>query len=93
MSVKPYTSMKLIDCPRGLHRGLPHFVPTALKVKYINTLLGAGFDTVDFGSFVSRAIPQMRDTAQVLEGLNLSTASSKLLAIVANLPGQGRRGL
>lgn len=80
--------MKLIDCPRDAMQGLPHFVPTELKVKYINTLLGAGFDTVDFGSFVSpKAIPQMRDTAQVLEGLDLSTTSSKLLAIVANLRG------
>ncbi|MGC6531766.1 MAG: hydroxymethylglutaryl-CoA lyase [Flavobacteriales bacterium] len=80
--------MKLIDCPRDALQGLPHFVPTELKVKYINTLLRAGFDTVDFGSFVSpKAIPQMRDTAQVLDGLDLSTTSSKLLAIVANLRG------
>ena len=80
--------MKLIDCPRDAMQGLPHFVPTELKVKYINTLLRAGFDTVDFGSFVSpKAIPQMRDTAQVLDGLDLSTTSSKLLAIVANLRG------
>lgn len=80
--------MKLIDCPRDAMQGLPHFVPTELKVAYINTLLRAGFDTVDFGSFVSpKAIPQMRDTAQVLDGLDLSTTSSKLLAIVANLRG------
>jgi hydroxymethylglutaryl-CoA lyase len=78
--------MKIIECPRDAMQGWPHFVPTALKVEYINTLLQVGFDTLDFGSFVSpRAIPQMADTAQVYEQLRLS--ATKLLAIVANLKG------
>jgi len=79
---------KLIECPRDAMQGLHNFVPTELKVAYINLLLQVGFDTIDFGSFVSpKAIPQMADTAKVLEGLNLSATRSKLLAIVANLKG------
>ena len=69
-------------------QGLHDFVPTELKVKYINQLLKVGFDTIDFGSFVSpKAIPQMRDTAEVLDGLELGSTNSKLLAIVANVKG------
>lgn len=69
-------------------QGLHDFIPTETKIKYINQLLKVGFDTIDFGSFVSpKAIPQMRDTAQVLEGLDLSSTHSKLLAIVANIRG------
>lgn len=69
-------------------QGLHDFIPTKSKTKYINHLLKVGFDTIDFGSFVSpKAIPQMRDTAEVLEGLSLSDTSSKLLAIVANIRG------
>ena len=65
-----------------------HFIPTADKARYINALLKVGFDTIDFGSFVSpKAIPQMRDTAEVLKLLDLTGTSSKLLAIVANLRG------
>lgn len=80
--------MKLIECPRDAMQGLDHFVPTNLKIQYLNTLLQVGFDTLDFGSFVSpRAIPQLRDTAEVLAGLNLSKSKTKLLAIVANLRG------
>jgi len=80
--------MKIIECPRDAMQGLHDFVPTALKTKYINALLSAGFDTIDFGSFVSpKAIPQMRDTATVLDGLDLSRTSAKLLAIVANERG------
>lgn len=80
--------IKLIECPRDAMQGLHEFIPTVLKAKYINTLLEVGFDTIDFGSFVSpKAIPQMQDTAAVLAKLNLSTTSSKLLAIVANLRG------
>lgn len=78
--------VKLIECPRDAMQGLHDFVPTEWKIKYINSLLECGFDTIDFGSFVSpKAIPQMRDTADVLAGLNES--SSKLLAIVANERG------
>ncbi|HNH67360.1 MAG TPA: hydroxymethylglutaryl-CoA lyase, partial [Bacteroidia bacterium] len=67
-------------------QGMHDFVPTDLKIEYINKLLEVGFDTIDFGSFVSpKAIPQMRDTAEVLAGLNKST--TKLLAIIANIRG------
>lgn len=80
--------MKLIECPRDAMQGIHDFIPTEKKVAYINSILKVGFDTVDFGSFVSpKAIPQMRDTAQVLEQLDLSNTKSKLLAIVANARG------
>lgn len=80
--------MKLIECPRDAMQGLHHFVPTDLKAAYINLLLRVGFDTIDFGSFVSpKAIPQLRDTQEVLEKLDFSHTKSKLLAIVANLRG------
>lgn len=80
--------MKLIECPRDAMQGLHEFVPTHLKIEYINQLLQVGFDTIDFGSFVSpKAIPQMRDTAEVLKGLNLGNTTTKLLAIVANIRG------
>lgn len=80
--------MKLIECPRDAMQGLAHFVPTDLKIRYLNALLTVGFDTLDFGSFVSpKAIPQLRDTAEVLAGLDLSTTKTKLLAIVANVRG------
>jgi len=80
--------MKLIECPRDAMQGIHDFIPTEKKVAYINSILKCGFDTVDFGSFVSpKAIPQMKDTAQVLDQLDLSTTKSKLLAIVANTRG------
>ena len=79
--------LKLIECPRDAMQGMKDYVPTVLKTEYINKLLKCGFDTIDFGSFVSpKAIPQMRDTAEVLKGLDLS-GNSKLLAIVANERG------
>ena len=78
--------LKLIECPRDAMQGLHDFIPTETKVSYINTILECGFHTVDFGSFVSpKAIPQLKDTARVLENLNPST--SKLLAIVTNERG------
>ena len=80
--------MKLIECPRDAMQGLHDFIPTDLKAAYINLLLQVGFDTIDFGSFVSqKAIPQLRDTAEVLAQLDLSNTNTKLLAIVANLRG------
>ena len=81
--------VKIIECPRDAMQGIKtHFIPTGSKVGYINALLKVGFDTIDFGSFVSpKAIPQMRDTAQVLSQLNLEDTQSKLLAIVANVRG------
>lgn len=80
--------MKIIECPRDAMQGLHDFIPTADKVRYINQLLRVGFDTIDFGSFVSpKAIPQMRDTTEVLAQLDLSQTRTKLLAIVANERG------
>lgn len=80
--------VKLIECPRDAMQGLHDFIPTKTKVNYINKLLQVGFDTIDFGSFVSpKAIPQMADTAQVLGSLDLDNTNTKLLAIVANMRG------
>ena len=81
--------VKIIECPRDAMQGIKsHFIPTEKKALYINTLLNVGFDTIDFGSFVSpKAIPQMRDTAAVLAKLDLSKTNSKLLAIIANVRG------
>lgn len=80
--------VKVIECPRDAMQGIKAFIPTEKKVQYIQSLLRVGFDTIDFGSFVSpKAIPQMVDTAAVLEQLDLSKTKSKLLAIVANVRG------
>jgi hydroxymethylglutaryl-CoA lyase len=80
--------IKITECPRDAMQGLVDFIPTEIKAEYINLLLQVGFDTIDFGSFVSpKAIPQLRDTAEVLSKLDLSTTKSKLLAIVANYRG------
>ncbi len=80
--------MKIIECPRDAMQGIDEFIVTDQKIRYINQLLKVGFDTIDFGSFVSaKAIPQMRDTKEVLSGLDLSQTKSKLLAIVANTRG------
>ncbi len=80
--------IKLVECPRDAMQGLHDFIPTELKSEYLNMLLQVGFDTLDFGSFVSpKAIPQMKDTAAVLGNLDLSKTNTKLLAIVANLRG------
>lgn len=81
-------SIKIIDCPRDAMQGIKTFIPTAQKVDFINAILKVGFPVVDFGSFVSpKAIPQMADTAEVLNKLDLDNTSSKLLAIVANERG------
>jgi hydroxymethylglutaryl-CoA lyase len=80
--------LKIIECPRDAMQGLHDFIETSDKVRYIQQLLEVGFDTIDFGSFVSpKAIPQMRDTAEVLDQLDLSKTKSKLLAIIANERG------
>ena len=80
--------IKLTECPRDAMQGIIEFIPTQLKVKYINSLLKVGFDVLDFGSFISpKAIPQLKDTADVLKGLELNAQSPKLLAIVANERG------
>lgn len=80
--------IKIIECPRDAMQGIKDFIPTDKKVQYIQSLLRVGFDTIDFGSFVSaKAIPQMQDTAEVLAKLDLSKTESKLLAIIANTQG------
>ena len=80
--------IKIIECPRDAMQGIKPFIPTERKVAYIQSLLRVGFDSIDFGSFVSpKAIPQMQDTAEVLARLDLSKTSSKLLAIIANTQG------
>lgn len=81
-------SLKLIECPRDAMQGIKEYIPTQQKVQYIQELLNVGFDTIDFGSFVSpKAIPQMRDTAEVLNKLDLTNTKSNLLAIIANERG------
>lgn len=80
--------IRITECPRDAMQGIKDFIPTDLKAEYINQLLKVGFDTIDFGSFVSpKAIPQMQDTAEVLKKLDLSSTKSKLLAIIANVRG------
>lgn len=81
-------SLKLIECPRDAMQGIHQFIPTKQKVKYLQSLLAVGFDTLDFGSYVSApAIPQLRDTDEVLDQLDLSKSKTKLLAIIANRQG------
>ncbi len=80
--------VKIIECPRDAMQGIKDWIPTEKKVQYIQSLLRCGFDTIDFGSFVSpKAIPQMVDTKEVLASLDLGQTESKLLAIVANVRG------
>lgn len=82
------TAITLVECPRDAMQGWKHFIPTQQKIDYLNTLLQVGFDTLDFGSFVSaKAIPQLADTHEVLKKLDLSGSTTKLLAIVANQRG------
>ncbi len=82
------SNIKLTECPRDAMQGIHEFIPTDIKAAYINLLLQVGFDTIDFGSFVSpKAIPQLQDTAEVLKKLDLSNTKSKLLAIIANYRG------
>ncbi|MBS1746484.1 MAG: hydroxymethylglutaryl-CoA lyase [Bacteroidetes bacterium] len=80
--------VKLIECPRDAMQGWPNFIPTEKKISYLNSLLKVGFDTIDFGSFVSpKAIPQMADTKDVIRQLKVNESKSKLLAIIANERG------
>jgi hydroxymethylglutaryl-CoA lyase len=81
-------ALKLIECPRDAMQGWPHFISTERKIRYINSLLQVGFDTIDFGSFVStKAIPQMADTKEVIGNLELGSSKTKLLTIIANERG------
>ena len=78
----------LIECPRDAMQGIKKWIPTEAKIKYVQSLLTVGFDVIDVGSFVSpKAIPQMRDTAEVLRNINTTETKSELLVIVANLRG------
>jgi len=87
-SQEPASRIKLIECPRDAMQGWSHFISTAKKIEYINSLLQVGFDTIDFGSFVSsKAIPQLADTKEVIARLDTGNSKSRLLAIVANLRG------
>lgn len=80
--------IKLVECPRDAMQGWKHFIPTEKKIEYINSLLQVGFDTIDFGSFVSpKAVPQMSDTKDVIKKLKVESSKSKLLVIVANVRG------
>lgn len=82
------SALKLVECPRDAMQGWKTVIPTHLKAEYINALLKVGFDTLDFGSFVSaRAIPQMADTKEVLARLDVTQTNTRLLAIVANTRG------
>ncbi len=88
VSLDAMEPIKIIECPRDAMQGIKSFIPTEKKVSYIQALLRVGFDTIDVGSFVSpKAVPQMQDTAAVLEQLDLSTTKSKILAIIANTKG------
>ncbi|MGB3618111.1 MAG: hydroxymethylglutaryl-CoA lyase [Catalinimonas sp.] len=81
-------TLQIVECPRDAVQGLAHFVPTSQKIDYLNQLLRVGFHTLDCGSFVSpKAIPQLRDTAEVLAGLDLRGVRTRLLVIVANERG------
>jgi len=81
-------NIKIIECPRDAMQGIKDIIPTKAKITYLQALLRVGFDTIDFGSFVSpKAIPQMQDTAEVLANLDLTQTKSKLLAIIANTQG------
>lgn len=81
-------NVKIIECPRDAMQGIKDWIPTIEKAQFIQSLLRCGFDTIDFGSFVSpRAIPQMRDTAELISLLDFSKSNSKLLSIVANIRG------
>ncbi|MEO7834305.1 MAG: hydroxymethylglutaryl-CoA lyase, partial [Ginsengibacter sp.] len=80
--------IKLTECPRDSMQGWKTFIPTKKKIEYINQLLKVGFDTIDFGSFVSaKAIPQMADTKEVVDELVMMNTQTKLLAIIANVRG------
>ena len=86
----PTQKISLIECPRDAMQGWKYFIPTEKKIRYVNELLKVGFDTIDFGSFVSpKAIPQMADTEEVVKGLQIRDSKSKLLAIIANIRGAG----
>jgi hydroxymethylglutaryl-CoA lyase len=87
-------SVSITECPRDAMQGIEEWIPTEIKVNYLNQLLKVGFDVLDFGSFVSpKAIPQLRDTAAVLKSIDVESSHTKLLAIIANERGVSRNHL
>lgn len=81
-------TVKITEAPRDAMQGIQNYIPVDKKVELINAILKVGFDIVDFGSFVSpKAIPQLRDTAEVIGKLDMSATNSKLMAIVGNVKG------
>src|SRR5690625_4344630 len=87
-SINTDIPVRIIDCLRDAMQGIKPFIPTKQKVKFIQTLLQVGFDVLDCGSFVSpHAIPQMKDTGEVIERLNLDNTKTRLLVIIANYRG------
>ena len=88
ISTEKVELVKLVECPRDAMQGWPDFIPTEKKIEYLNALLQVGFDSLDFGSFVSpKAIPQMADTKQVISEIDPGNSNTRLLAIVANTRG------
>ena len=82
------SKLKIIECPRDAMQSIKKFIPTDKKIRYIQSLLNVGFDTVDMGSFVSKkVIPQLSDTGEVINSLDIKNTQSKLLVIVANIKG------
>ena len=80
--------LKIIECPRDAMQSIKKFIPTEKKIKYIQNLLGVGFETIDAGSFVSKkVIPQLSDTEDVITSLDLSETKTSLLVIIANIKG------
>ena len=80
--------LKIIECPRDAMQSIKKFIPTEKKIKYIQNLLGVGFETIDAGSFVSKkVIPQLYDTEDVITSLDLSETKTSLLVIIANIKG------
>ena len=80
--------VKIIECPRDAMQGIKTFIPTKIKLNYLQSLVNVGFDVIDIGSFVSsKAIPQLSDTSKIIDSIDLSNSDSKLLVIVANKKG------
>lgn len=80
--------MFLTECPRDAMQGWGKFIPTAMKIDYINSLMGVGFDVLDCGSFVSpKAIPQMADSGSVIDAVDKGASNTRLSVIVANFRG------
>ena len=83
-----FEKIKIIECPRDAMQSIKTFIPTDIKLSYLQKLVNVGFDVIDIGSFVShKAIPQLADSATVIESIDLSNSNSELLVIVANKQG------